>query len=560
MKKVFVMGMSLAACLALQACGGSDSPETSAVDPIPAALKFDAAAYTTVTVTVDGVATKVRQYRIVYVANPVKMTTTQFGLGGNSTITLADPYAYQTMIVSVPEDKVNDQKTALYFLVNNSGWWASAVATTIKEGAKFVSTSDTDNIGAVLKAGYVVVDVGTRSRGGARSEDGRWMGKAPAPVVDAKAAIRYLRLNDSSMPGSAERIIVTGTSGGGGLTSAVSASGNSADYLPFLAEIGAAGVSGSGATATSTLKDDVFAAVAYCPINNLGNADIGYEWEFNAVRTDKNTGALGGVVYSAGGQPAASSALAASFAAYVNSLGLKLENGTALTTSNLRDATQALVKQEIERQIAKGTAVPQLGGSFITSRATLPNDWLTLSGTGTSATVSGFDYAKFVNYVAANQALKTVVAFDAVGVTGNPNVSGETNLFGSSAFQYSNFTDWTWTNNAIKGDGSGVDDTGMTWTQYLASSTNNLATQIKLINPLAYLNTNADSAPYWYVRHGMVDRDTSFAMQTLLYYAIKGDASVKDVNFKFPYLVGHSGNYDVQEAFAWIKAKLDANP
>lgn len=560
MKKVFVMGMSLAACLALQACGGSDSPETSAVDPIPAALKFDAAAYTTVTVTVDGVATKVRQYRIVYVANPVKMTTTQFGLGGNSTITLADPYAYQTMIVSVPEDKVNDQKTALYFLVNNGGWWASAVATNIKEGAKFVSTSDTDNIGAVLKAGYVVVDVGTRSRGGARSEDGRWMGKAPAPVVDAKAAIRYLRLNDSSMPGSAERIIVTGTSGGGGLTSAVSASGNSADYLPFLAEIGAAGVSGSGATATSTIKDDVFAAVAYCPINNLGNADTGYEWEFNAVRTDKNTGALGGVVYSAGGQPAASSALAASFAAYVNSLGLKLENGTALTTSNLRDATQALVKQEIERQIAKGTAVPQLGGSFVTSRATLPNDWLTLSGTGTGATVSGFDYAKFVNYVAANQALKTVVAFDAVGVTGNPNVSGETNLFGSSAFQYSNFTDWTWTNNAIKGDGSGVDDTGMTWTQYLASPTNNLATQIKLINPLAYLNTNADAAPYWYVRHGMVDRDTSFAMQTLLYYAIKGDASVKDVNFKFPYLVGHSGNYDVQEAFAWIKAKLDANP
>ena len=26
------------------------------------------------------------------------------------------------------------------------------------------------------------------------------------------------------------------------------------------------------------------------------------------------------------------------------------------------------------------------------------------------------------------------------------------------------------------------------------------------------------------------------------------------------YLVGHAGNYDVQEAFAWIKAKLDATP
>ena len=67
------------------------------------ALKFDASKYTTVNVTVDGAAVKLRQYRIVYVAKPVKMLLTQAGLGGGSTVTLADPYAYQTMIVSVPE-------------------------------------------------------------------------------------------------------------------------------------------------------------------------------------------------------------------------------------------------------------------------------------------------------------------------------------------------------------------------------------------------------------------------------------------------------------------------
>lgn len=558
----------------LAACGGGDSvsaPETptpvAVVDAEDAALKFDPSKYTTLTISVDGVATKVRQYRIVYVAKPIKMLTTQFTLGGNATTTLADPYAYQTMIVTVAEDKASDQKAALYFLVNNGGWWASPVATTIAEGAKFVSTSDTDNIGAALKAGYVVVNVGTRSRGGALSEDGRWTGKAPAPVVDAKAAIRYLRLNDASMPGSAERIVVTGTSGGGGLTAAVSASGNSVDYLPFLAEVGAAGVTGSGTTLASTIKDDIFAAVAYCPINNLGNADAGYEFEYTAVRSDKNTGALGGVAYSAGVQPTASAAIAAKFPSYIDSLGLKLDNGAALTATGLRDATQALLKQELDRQIAKGTPVPQLGGNFVTARATLVNDWLTLSGTGTTATVANIDYAKFVNYVAANQALKTVVAFDAVGVTGNKNAttgawnnSGETNLFGAANARYANFSEWSWNNNAAFGDGSGTDDTGLNWTQYLAVSSNSLATQLKLINPLAYLNSTADSAPYWYVRHGMVDRDTAFAMQTLLYYAIKNDASVKDVSFKLPYLVGHSGNYDVQEAFAWIKAKLDATP
>lgn len=540
----------------LTACGGSDDsqeataePPTAVVDADDTALKFDASNYTTINITVDGTAMKVRQYRVVYVAKPIKMASTQATLGGGTT-SLADPYAYQTMIISVPEASANDQKTALYMAVNNSGWWTSAVATTITEGKAFVSTSNSDNIGAALKAGYVVVNVGTRSRG-ARAEDGRWAGKAPSPVVDTKAAIRYMRLNDSLIPGSAERIVLNGTSGGGGLTSAVAASGNSEDYLSYLAEIGAAGIDQNGA---STLKDDVFAAVAYCPINNLGNADAGYEWQYSTVRSDANTGALGGVAYSAGAQPAASSAIAASFPGYLDSLGL------TVTASNMADTIKAHIKEEIERQIAKGTAVPQLGESFVTSRATLANDWLTLTGSGTSAKVASIDYAKFVNYVAANQALKTVVAFDAVGVTGNPNVSGETNLFGSASYEYSNFTQWSWDHNEKRGDGSGKDDTGLDWSGYLGSGSNTLAQQLKLINPVAYLGSSASAAPYWYVRHGMVDRDTAFAMQEVLYHAIKKNASVKDVNFKFPYLVGHSGNYDVQEAFTWIREKLNANP
>ena len=557
----------------LTGCGGNNDA-TAASAPIAAsaasandaALQFDSSKFTTLNITVDGVATKVRQYRIVYVANPKKSGSS---LTTFNTTAVTDPYAFQTMIVTVPEDLASDQKTALYFLVNNTGWFASPVSTTITEGKTFVSTNDSDNIGAALKAGYVVVNVGTRSRG-AKAEDGSWMGKAPAPVIDAKAAIRYLRLNDSTMPGSAERIIVTGTSGGGGLTAAVSASGNSADFLHYLAEIGAAGVQGTGTNATSTLKDDVFAAVAYCPINNLGNADTGYEWEYNAVRTDANTGALNGVAYTARPQVSASAALAAAFPAYVNSLGLRLENGQALTDSSLKSATQAFVKAELERQIAKGTALPALGENFVlsvsgapgspASTKTIANDWLTLNGSGTSATVANINYTQFLKFVTTRQALKTVVAFDAVGVTGNPNISGETNLFGSSTNPYANFTEWTWTNNSVKGDASGTDDTNQTWSQYLANPNNNLAAQIKLINPLAYLNTAADSAPYWYVRHGMVDRDTAFAMQTLLYYAIKNDASVKDVSFKLPYMVGHSGNYDVQEAFAWIKAKLSTAP
>ena len=565
---------TIATAVLLAACGGDDDGDASAAtapSPNNAALAFDASKYTTVNVSVDGVPMKVRQYKVVYVAKPIRMAST---LTTGSTVALDSPYELQSMNINVPEAMVNDQKTALYFAVNNSGWFASPVRNTVKEGSAFASTNtavpaatDAPNIGAALKAGYVVIEVGTRSRG-ARAEEGSWVGKAPAPVVDAKAAIRYLRLNDTVMPGSAERIVMNGTSGGGGLTAAVAASGNSADYLPDLAAIGAAGVDGSGSSFTSSIKDDIFAAVAYCPINNLGNADAGYEFEYSAVRNDTNTGALGGVAYSAGPQTAASTAIASTFAAYVASLNLKQADGTPVTATTLRDTTAGFVREEVQRQIAAGTAVPPLGGNLVTTRKTLVNDWLTLSGTGTSAMVANVDYPKFVNYVAANQPLKTVVAFDAVGVTGNRNattnawnISGESTLFGSASFQYSNFTDWSWTNNAVLGDGTGRDNTNQTWAQYLASTNNSLATQLKLINPIPYLgSTSADAAPYWYVRHGMVDRDTAFVMQSLLYQAIRNDTSVKDLNFKLPYLVGHAGNYDVQEAFTWIKAKLDSAP
>jgi hypothetical protein len=54
----------------------------------------------------------------------------------------------------------------------------------------------------------------------------------------------------------------------------------------------------------------------------------------------------------------------------------------------------------------------------------------------------------------------------------------------------------------------------------------------------------------------MVDRDTAFALQVALYYAIVNDPSVEDVSFELAWLKPHGGNYDVQEAYSWIAAKL----
>lgn len=109
------------------------------------------------------------------------MAATQTGLFGMTTI--ANPQCgYQSMNIFVPERAVNAPNTAIYFAVNNGGWMASYVAASVTDGASFDSA--TGNVGAALKAGYVYIGVGTRSRGVVVA-DGSYPGKAPAPVVDA---------------------------------------------------------------------------------------------------------------------------------------------------------------------------------------------------------------------------------------------------------------------------------------------------------------------------------------------------------------------------------------
>ena len=91
-----------------------------------------------------------------------------------------------------------------------------------------------------MKAGYVIANVGCRSRRTGRNQDtsSNYVCHAPAQVVDVKAAIRYLRYNDAVMPGTCDRIIITGSSGGGALGVAIAACGNSPEYYPYLYEIG----------------------------------------------------------------------------------------------------------------------------------------------------------------------------------------------------------------------------------------------------------------------------------------------------------------------------------
>ena len=522
--------------------------------PAPAAdraLRFDASHYIPLNVTIDGQPVAVRWYKeICYVAKPVAMAGTQTRMFGPPSPIANTQCGYQSMNIFVPESAVNNQKTAIYFAESNGGWLASYVKASVTDHASFDSA--TSNVGAALKAGYVYIDVATRGRG-VVAADGSQAGKAPAVVVDAKAAIRYLRLNDRAMPGSAERIVVNGTSGGGGLGAILGASGNSADYLPYLAQIGAAGVAAGG---KSTLRDDVFAVNIYCPITDLGNADMAYEWLYSTLNTRKLT--------NSDPDPKGSAEIAS---AYPASLHLKDSAGQPLLAESMLAEIRHQVTRSAEAAMAAGVQIPALGQDMAyTSGGFGPvplqtghyvNDWI--DADNATGKVRSINIERYLVFVATQAHLKDTPAFDARGLANVKGGMSESTLFGTGAQVYANFTPYAWNHNDTAKDGNGLDDTGLNWQAFGKTAPGaQILRQVDLINPMHYIGSGAVVAPYWYIRHGTRDRDTAFTVSINLDRALAAERQVKDLNYRLAWDRPHSGNYDVPEAMAWIAKVLDA--
>jgi len=135
----------------------------------------------------------------------------------------------------------------------------------------------------------------------------------------------------------------------------------------------------------------------------------------------------------------------------------------------------------------------------------------------------------------------------------------ESNLAGDKNAEYSHWLEWSWENDIIPGNGVGTDDTGLSGSEFFAfDSGKAVLHHMKMINPLPYLTSiDGDSAPFWYVRHGMRDRDTSFAVEEVLFQAIENDKTIKNANCALAYMQPHAGNYDVQEAYSWLADCLE---
>jgi hypothetical protein len=361
-----------------------------------------------------------------------------------------------------------------------------------------------------LTRGLVVAAPGARGRT-QQAADGRWIGKAPAAIVDLKAAVRWLRHNVGRFPGDTERIVSNGTSAGGALSALLGASGNHPDYEPELQALGAA-----------PGRDDVFAVSAYCPITHLEQADGAYEWQFHGIdryrRIDvsmldfrierrETEHALSAA------DLALSDALRAGFIAHVNGLGLRDPDGQALRLDadgrgGLREHIVALLKASAQRALDAGQ---DLSG----------RPWLTLQG----ARVQALD---FDAYVRAAGRMKGLPAFDGLGLE-----SGENQLFGDATTDRRHFTDFAQQHGTVAG----------------AQRAD--ARSVRLMNALRLAAEPASrTARQWRIRQGTLDRDTSLAVPVLLAAQLRERGL--GVDLALPWDRPHSGDYDLDELFAWI--------
>ena len=173
-----------------------------------------------------------------------------------------------------------------------------------------------ESISEYMAAGFIYVHAGLR---GKDSNADSYVGNAPWGVTDLKAAVRYLRYNSASLPGSMDRIFVFGHSGGGAQSSVMGTSGDSPLYTTYLEHLGAAMTFSDG----TAISDAIAGVMAWCPITSLNVGNAAYDWNMGQFASS-GTRAEG--TWTA----AYSKDLAAAFAETVNGLGLTDSKGTAL--------------------------------------------------------------------------------------------------------------------------------------------------------------------------------------------------------------------------------------
>ena len=421
---------------------------------------------------------------IAYVANPVDKD-------------------YQSLNVSVPI-KVDDvdvyaENAPILFNIGVGGYMSSNNARSSTGtspgrgpgGNSYISS----NMDLALSAGYVVVSPGCRGRDN-KAADGTFYGKAPAAIVDLKAAVRYIHHNKGIIPGNVNWIFSTGVSAGGALSALLGSSGNSPLYETYLEEIGAADA-----------EDIIFGSACFCPITDLEHADGAYEWMYGTSPTRS------GLV-----DQELSKQLKGIYADYQVSLKLKGKNGFGTITAGNYD-------KYLLRYYLIPSANKYLTGLTDEKRQEYlaNNKWITW--TDNEASFS------FEDYVAHVGRMKGLPAFDDFDLK-----QPEPNLFGNKTTPSRHFTRFSLRQSS--GSSSAEID-------------NDLKTLVNLMNAMYFIGqNNKGCAKNWWIRHGTSDPHTSQTVITNL--AISLENLNKEVNTWLYWDAGHGANEDPEAFITWI--------
>ena len=449
--------------------------------------------------------------------------------------------------------------------VNTAGYSAQAAATSYSYSS----------VSAYLDAGYVYVYSGCRGRSNGYNDDGTlaYAGGAPWGVTDLKAAVRYLRLNNDTIPGDPERIFAFGHSGGGAQSAVLGASGDSELYFDYLASIGAAMYDEDG----NYISDAICGAMCWCPITSLDYADEAYEWNMGQYM-DSGTRAEGTWT------KALSQNLADSYGEYLNQLGLKDEDGNALILEQSEDGIYAsgsyydYVLGQIETSLNNfledtefpytpsnsmmadgGFGPPPDGGAGGPPDDGGPMPWLT----GESDTES-VTYETPENYINSLNEEETWVEYDAA--TGKAHVTSIAAFDDLSRGQAENYVFGDSQNDALHFDAamaaileenqekysqySDFDPQYVTDYQEYKTSVddwgNDSLTRQNMYNPMYFLSDyyegcgSSHVASHWRIHTGITQGDTALTVEMNLALALQQNSSVDDVEFQTVWGQGHT--------------------
>ncbi|MFD7713019.1 esterase [Streptomyces sp. NPDC059786] len=555
-RRTVIQGTGVAALAALGAAQSTGTASAAAPSPKKTSAKATGLELDSTAWSYDAANDVYYQLGIAYVTNPATTDYENLSIYVPGAYLTATPNSDGTTYTATVNRKGTVGKYSagtapIAIPVNTPGYSAQSPATSYNFNA----------VSAYLAAGLVYVWPGLR---GTSSSTDTLTGDAPWGVTDLKAAVRYLRYNRGILPGSTDSVFLFGMSGGGAQDTVAGSSGDSSLYLPYLRSIGAAMEDADG----RSLSDAVNGVMAWCPITNLAEANLSYEW---------NMGQFASTATRAAGTwtSAYSGDLAGAYATYVNRLGLRDEQGKRLQLTRSSSGTYlagsyyehllSVITTSLNNFLAdttfpytytppSGPPGPPSAAAASTTFETVADyiaylnsssTWVDYdSGTGKATVLSleGF-------VTSQKNASKPVGAFDgyARGQTEN-GVFGTgldaplhfapltRDVIAKNETAYAAYSDWdsSYGASAYASDFAEADSIG-----------NDVAWRANAYNPMYYLSPalggyrRSQVAPHWRIRTGIAQGDTGNTTEINLALALR-NYGIGSVDFATVWAQGHT--------------------